>query len=392
MRRAFLPWLAAGALATLLAGCGSGGPKDEATEQVPHGHVEGAEETAETQWRLVLAEAGGGKAHALDPATEKVVQIGEAGGIRGVSTDGRFAYLATAGGVRVIDTGVWTVPHGDHVHYYRARTRVVGDLAAGTVSGVSGDLARTVLVTDGGIRVLDRKALDAGRIQQTASVEGQAAVPYGEHILVASGTDGRVTVYDRSGRRVSQIEEPCPGPRGQAVTRRGAVLGCSDGALLVTGENGRFAAEKIAYPGRVPAGERAVRFEHRPGTAVLAAKAGDKGAWILGLAAGEWTRVGDEPVAAVNTAGEDSPVLVLGQDGTLRSYDPETGERRASRKLLKETGGDRPAPVIQVDTTRAYVSDPAGRAVHEIDYEDGLRLARTFDLPFSPGHMVETGW
>jgi hypothetical protein len=44
-----------------------------------------------------------------------------------------------------------------------------------------------------------------------------------------------------------------------------------------------------------------------------------------------------------------------------------------------------------VDTVRAYVNDPAGKAVHEIDYNDDLRLARSFKLPFAPAHMVETG-
>lgn len=398
--RASVAAVAAGVLLTLLTGCGASGDEDGSTGagQTPHGHVEGAEETAEAQWRLILADAQGGRVHSLDPATGRSVPLADAAGLTAMRTDGRFAYLTTGNALRVVDTGVWTVDHGDHVHYYRAPARTVGDLQITGASGVTGDPGVTALSTRGGVRVLDRKALDEGHIREAARIAGQVAVPYAEHLVVASRGAGHVTVHDRTGRRISQLPETCPDPRGQAMTRRGAVLGCSDGALLVTGQDGSFRAEKIPYPGTVPDGERASEFRHRPGSNVLAATAGDKGAWVLDIAAGKWSRVGGAvPALAVNAVGEDSPVLLLGRNGVLRSYDPATRREEADVKLLKDTGsleetdGTRPGPVIEVDTVRAYVNDPAGRAVHEIDYNDDLRLARSFKVPFAPAHMVETG-
>ncbi|MFC5753754.1 hypothetical protein [Actinomadura rugatobispora] len=390
-------WTAAAAATVLLAGCGGdsgSGGASAAPQQTPHGYVHGAEEAAEPQWRLILAEPDGGAVHTLDPATGKAAAVGTVHGIEAVGSDGRFAYLATGGGVRVLDTGVWTVDHGDHVHYYRARARML-DLVPGTggaadVPGIAGDLALTALSAREGVRVLDRKSLDdTGRIAEPVKVAGRVAVPYDEHLLVASAGEGRVTVHDRTGREVSRFSEPCPDPRGQATTRRGAVVGCADGALLVTGKDGAFTANKIAYPGTVPEDERAAEFRHRPGSPVLAAKAGAKGTWVLDLAARKWTRVGSGPALAVNAVGEDAPVLLLGRDGTLHSYDPASGEQEASRRILGEPGGE---AVIEVDSARAYVNDAAGKAIHEIDYNDDLRLARTFDLPFAPVHMVETGW
>ncbi|GGV08507.1 lipoprotein [Actinomadura cremea] len=389
--------LAAG---VLLAACGgSGGDGGSAgAEPTPHGYVEGAEETAETQWRLVLADPEGGRIHTLDPATGETADAGEVPGVTAARSDGRFAYLTTGQGLRVFDGGTWTVDHGDHVHYYRADARMVGDVDAAGTSGVSGDIAVTALATGGRVRVLDREALDAGRIEELARVAGGPAVAYAEHLVAAAPESGEVTVHDRAGRRLSRLPEACPDPRGQATTRRGAVLGCADGALLVTHEDGTFQAAKIAYPGEVPADERAAEFRHRPGSDVLAARAGGDGAWVLDVRAREWHRVGTgRPALAVNAVGGDSPVLLLGRDGALRSYDPATGAELAETGLL-ETGAperDAPgaaAPVIEVDTARAYVNDPAARAVHEIDYNDDLRVARTFDLPFSPAHMVETGW
>lgn len=67
-----------------------------------------------------------------------------------------------------------------------------------------------------------------------------------------------------------------------------------------------------------------------------------------------------------------------------------------TKPLLKDvpgTGPDAtaPRPVIEVDRSRAYLNDPAGRRVYEIDHNDGLRVARTFDLDIEPALMVETG-
>ena len=59
----------------------------------------------------------------------------------------------------------------------------------------------------------------------------------------------------------------------------------------------------------------------------------------------------------------------------------------ASRGAVLTTSNKRDV----VDTTRAYVNDAAGRKVYEIDYNDRLRLARTFRLDFAPTYMVETG-
>lgn len=386
-------WIGALAVTALLAGCGgteSHGPSSR--QPAPHGHVAGAEETAEPQWRLLVAETGSGAMHALDPALGKAAAAGTVRDLKAITTDGRFAYLLTGNGLRIFDSGVWTVDHGDHMHYYRTGARMLGTLPgpAGTAPDVTGDPALTALSSRDGVRVLDRKALDTGKTVEPVKVSGRIAVPYAEHLLVASAQGGRVAVHDRTGRRVSLLPESCPDPRGQAVTRRGAVIGCSDGALLTTESEGAFTAEKIAYPGAVAESERAVRFRHRPGSAVLAAVAGDKGAWVLDLSAKRWRRVGSGAALAVNATGEDSPVLVLGEDGRLRAYDPASGKETASRRVISEPGDA--APVIEVDTARAYVNDPAGRAVHEIDYNDDLRLARTFDLPIAPDHMVETGW
>src|SRR5690606_17935871 len=307
--RAVAACAAAGLLA---AGCGPQGGEPAADEEsVPHNYVEGAEETAEAQWRLVMADPDGGL-HMLDPATEEVEEVGEAPGAEHAATDGRFAYVGGDAGTAVFDSGTWTVDHGDHVHYYKAEARAVGELGGGAGAWAAGDTAVTVLGGGDRLQVLDRAALEDGEVDEAATADGAAALAYAGHLIVAGGS-GEVAVLDREGGPAgAEIGEDCPDPRGQAVTRRGAVRGCSAGALLLSAADGERAAPRAETSG-YPDGEDAGPVQglhHRPGAAVLAGPA-DGGVWVLDVGAAEWTLLDTGPALAASAAGEDMPVLVL---------------------------------------------------------------------------------
>lgn len=50
-----------------------------------------------------------------------------------------------------------------------------------------------------------------------------------------------------------------------------------------------------------------------------------------------------------------------------------------------------PQPVVDLDSDRAYVNNAAAKEIYEIDYADGLRIARTLRTEVTPGLMVEAG-
>ncbi|UED87841.1 WD40 repeat domain-containing protein [Streptomyces profundus] len=391
-----------GALAALLAGCG-GGPSpgaEPAPTETPHGYVEGAEETAEATSRLVLADAGTGAVAVLDLATEEITELPAVPGVRQLRGDGRFAYLgADDGSVHLVDSGGWTVDHGDHVHHYRADPAALGALPVGELASAHADTARTALTgADGTVRLLDRDRLAEGEPPEPValSAEGRlgTAVPHAGHLLVTAGADtpDTVRIRDAAGEPLATLDEPCPEAGGAAATRRGVVFACADGALLVAEEDGAFTGTPIPYPDGVEPAQRAQEFTHRPGSDTLAARAGDDAAWALDLAERTWTRIDTGPLTAVNAVGDGKTLLALADDGVLHAYDTDTGRRTASTPLLATPPDDAaPAPVIEVDTSRAYVNDPAAGVVHEIDYRDDLRLARTLEPGLSPDHMVETG-
>ncbi|MFZ3572380.1 hypothetical protein ACOKM5_36225 [Streptomyces sp. BH097] len=372
-------------------------PGASSPSATPHGYVEGAKEGAEQQSRLLLNDPDSGSTRVLDLITGKVTRTDEVTGAAGLATDGRFGYLHASGTTHVLDGGSWTVDHGDHVHYYRAAIRDVGQLPVGSGSSVRGDAAVTAVTDKSGRAVLyDRGELDDGDIVRTRALPGTYSgpvVPYEGHLLalVGEGDATELTVLDRKGRRVTTPDATCEDPKGDAVTRRGVVFGCADGALLVREEDGRFTAESIPYEKDVPEAERAADFRQRPGSDNLTAQADDS-VWVLDVGERSWKRVDTGPVVAANTAGEGAPLLVLETDGRLHGYDTGTGkETGRTKELLTGKPHTGNAPVIEVDRSRAYVNDPDGKRVFEVDYNDDLRIARTFDLDIAPALMAETG-
>jgi hypothetical protein len=395
-------------VALLTAGCaGQGdaksGPRSPSSSTTPHGYVEGATEAAEQQSRLLLSDPGTGETRVLDLITGSLHDTARKAGVTELTTDGRFGYFHGADGTHVLDSGAWMVDHGDHVHYYSAKIKEVGELPGGSGAHIRSDAGVTVVTAaDGKAGVHSRADLDKGTLgasDQLPDTYAGPVVPYEEHLITLT-RDGdapaKVAVLDRSGKRVATPQAECEDPKGDAVTRRGVVLGCADGALLVHEDDGAFTAEKIPYGEDVPKKERAVEFRHRPDSTTLTAPAGRDAVWVLDVTERAWKRVETGPVVAANTAGEGSPLVVLESDGALHGYDISTGKKTTVTERLVEdlpegATGQAAAPVIEVDRSRAYLNDPAGKRVHEIDYNDSLRVARTFRLDMRPTLMVETG-
>ncbi|MGI5219672.1 zinc ABC transporter permease AztB [Nocardia sp. CA-290969] len=373
-----------GLLVVPVAACGSAEP---AAESVPHGYVEGAEESASAQPRLVVADRDSGAVRLLDLVTEEVTELDSVPGVGGIAGDGRYAYLAAGGATTVVDTGSWVVDHGDHVHYYRAQPRRVG-VAEGAVRSAYSDPVVAAAALDTGSTVLaDRAALDEGELRTGPVVDG-VAVPYGGQLLVAPPDSARIEVRSRENRPVETLTPECRDPGGYTVTRRGAVFSCADGALLVTERDDRFAAEKLPYPAGTSGSVG--DFFHRPGSDVLVAVRESR-VLVLDIARRTWRPIETGPVIAATTAGADTAILALTPDGVLHAYDPDTGAETAHNRVLPAPVDPAAAPALLVDSERAYLNDPARREVHEIDYADDLRVARTFPFDIEPDLMVETG-
>ena len=361
-----------------------------------HGYVAGAEELSEPQLQLAYLDDAGA-VHTLDLLTGEPAELGDVGDVAAVDDDGRFLFAASdpAGELTVVDTGTWTVDHGDHVHYYRAPARVVGTIDwSGEVRAASSEtLTALFSPTTGTGVVLDRAALGAGELEERAVVRTEphdgALVPLGDR-LVSTGA-ASVVARDPAGEPLPGPGEDCAEPRGGQATRVGVVVSCADGAVLATETADGVAFERIPYPAAVAAEERAAGFANRPGRPAVAAPAGGSGVWLLDTRARSWQRLATETAWVHAVAADDDHDRVVGVDVTGRVVvlDPEAGTTAATGPVLPV---DRLDEVdLQVDADRAYVNVPGGTELLEIDYADGARLARTFPAAVTPAHLAETG-
>lgn len=388
-------------LPLLISACGTPNAPDAgsepAVEATPHGYIAGAQENAEPQTGLLTVDQSTGESRLLSLLTEETVDAGTFGAVEAVHQDGRYAFLTTDAGVEVFDTGAWTVAHGDHSHYYSSEPKTVGTIGVPDVGTIAGDGKYVAVFSgaEGYAAIYATKDLDAGEITETGRITTSphdgVVVSFENHFLTSvagpDGTPDGVEVRDADDTTVL-AKESCPGLSAHAQTRIGVVFACTDGALLVTEDDGAFTAEHIPYP-PAAATEPATVLEHRPGSNELAGPAGDAGVWHLDVSKRTWTLL-ETPVPVVTAAavGDTQRVLAVGDDGSLLSLDPASGDVRHQVPLIETTPDT--APQLRIDTSRAYVSDPASSTVYEIDYADSLRVARIFDVP-SADFLLETG-
>lgn len=395
------------ALTLSLSACGTTpadpDPSSDSTAD-GHGAIAGAEELAEPQLGLTSIDRAGAVTH-LDLLDESVTDIGEIAAPTAVTTDGRYLFAQTAERIEIVDSGVWTWDHVDHFHYYRAAPALLGAVAG------SGDatIATTNLSTTGGTGVsfagsgdavlLDTQALSKGEIREQFRIEREPhaglVVPVGSFALVTEASAGvgtRVVGYTSDGEP-TDLDAPCAAPAGTITTRVGAVIGCEGGALLAHVDGEELQVEHIPYPAGTSA-PAARSFDNREGRPTVAGLAGTEGIWLLNTRERSWTLLpAPAPLVHVTAVDdEDGHLLALAQDGRVLVLDDETGAVIAETPpLVAESLAAGATPALIADQHRAYLSAPAEHALHEIDYADAARVARTFDTTTEPAFVAETG-
>lgn len=316
----------------------------------------------------------------------------------------------------ILDTGVWTVDHEDHQHYYRADARVVGEIEGdGPATITAGPTTTAVRFAGSGETILlDTAALgtgdvtESGRIRTAPGAPG-LSVPIGETVVATDGTTGRLRLHgpdgdllDPSSASVTAAEAVlagCTDPAGSITTNVGVVIGCAEGALLAVVDRGSSDAdpvpvfEAVPYPQAVAAGDRATSFHARPGRPTVAAVAGTSGAWLLDTRERSWALLPTPAPLQLVTAVDDRDQHVVGltTTGDLLVLDGATGAVTGTAPALVGTADLATGVQLEVDQNRAYLNAPGTRTVSEIDYGDGARIARTFTFDTAPAFLAETG-
>ncbi|MEV7874162.1 ABC transporter [Microbacterium sp. NPDC089188] len=389
-----------GALGLLvLTGCAAPAAPAPEPSADTHGAIDGAAELAEPALGLTTIDAAGSVSH-LDLLEETTVEIGSVRAPSSVHSDGRYLFAADDEGVSIVDSGVWTWDHVDHFHYYRAEARVLGSVEGRGVATVATSNSSTTGGTglffpaSGEAVLLDTEALSKGEVVERFRLErpagGGLVIPVGSFAAVASA--GEVTLHAADGDEVG-APTPCIDPAGTITTRVGAVIGCRDGALLVTVADAGPVIERIAYPAGTTA-PRATVFANREGRPTVAAPAGEAGVWMLDTRERTWNLVPTaEPVVQATAVDDkDAHLLALTADGRVLVLDGETGELRAASVPLVGASLAAGNPVSLIaDQQRAYLNGPAEGRLWELDFADGARVAREFTPEDVPLFVAETG-
>lgn len=399
--RLTVPLLAA---AVLAAGCGSS-PSDSAPSSSAAGSSAsgsdaeapgGATEQRRPAPRLAVTYEGG--VQVLDATTlEPVADIPGEGYLRvNPAGDGRHAFLSEGDGFRLLDLGSWSVPHGDHQHFYTGTPRRTDiRIEAPEPGHVVRHDGRTVLFSDGAGTVT---SFASEQVADAKAPRSTYTAPKPHHGVAVERADGSmlITVGDekaRSGvaildpaRKVIAQNDQCPGVHGEGAAEGGAVIfGCEDGVLVVRGNE--ITKTPAPTPGYARTGNVAATEAH---AVVLGDYKVDKAAKPERPA-----RVSliDTRTAAMKLVdlpasysfrslarGQFGEALVLGTDGVLRILDPETGavvrEVKATAPWTEDANWQEPRPAVFTLGSTAFVTEPATKAIVAIDIPTGKEIRR----------------
>lgn len=374
-------------------------PSTSLTED-DHEAGSGATEAAASAPRLAISYDSG--VQVLDGTTLKVLADEEFDGFVRLNPagDGRHLLVAAQGGFHVLDGGAWEEPHGDHSHFYTADPHVTGTVFPAEEPGhVVTHAGRTVLFDDGTGQVT---AFDSDELEDSNRDERSYATPSAHHGVAVELSDGRMVVSEgtedaRTGIRVLDADgheiaasDQCPDVHGETVAAdETVVIGCADGVLVYRDATITKVQSPDAY-GRI-----GNQFGTEDSTIVLGDYKSDPDADIelttrVSLIDTETAqmRLVDLPSSYWYRSlgrGEHGEGVVLGIDGALHVIDTAAGTVARSVPVISpweisENWQDPQPQVFTMDGT-AYVSDPAGRAVHAVDIETGeIWASRELDV------------
>lgn len=323
--------------------------------------------------------------------------------------DARHVMVSTDDAFRVLDTGVEIDSHGDHAHYYAEDPELTDlEFPAEHPGHVTMHDGVTALFADGTGRVelLDPFDVADGdpEVEVYESPEAHhgvaVALPEGALLTTLGDSEHRSGAVVLDAERAELVRnEDCPGVHGETVAAEETiVIGCENGALVY--RDGAFT--KVAAPdayGRI--GNQAGSPES---TIVLGDYKVDAEAVLerpervslidTEAASLRLVELGTSYTFRSLARGPHGEALVLGTDGAIHVIDPVTGEvtRRIAvvEPWTEPTEWQEPRPAIEVQGHRAYVTDPAGSAIHVVDLEAG-EVTASGDLPQVPNELTTVG-
>jgi hypothetical protein len=337
--------------------------------------------------------------------------------------DGRFAVINLRGAenrARFLDSGVVAEPHDDHFHLEIEPPELLDyaiagdDFGGSRIAHVVSHHERISVFFDGEPTLttnvyaatipLSNLTADAPEPAQinVGNIHHGVAVPAEDGALIMSvaegGGTGRtgVRIYDGT-TELAAFPTSCNGLHGYAVIGDQYLFGCANaqgGTLVVTHDHtsGAWTESQVDFPAGATNGIS--NFAAHPELPFALAPWGNQAFIRVDPAAAAMTAadVLDLPAPACGYALRDDNgehLLVLTVDGVLRAYDSADWSAGPTLNLLSAFTCTGTVPILQTVGSFAYVADPVGDDLLEIEiHDDALELARSIGLTGDPRRMT----
>ncbi len=332
--------------------------------------------------------------------------------------DGRYAFVLSRGPgeaddrIHVFDSGIYTVPHGDHEDLVIdpvARLLDVADELPIHYTSVHGWVA-VFADSHGHVFLFEEEGLAAGRnayeprILEAGPHHGSAVALAGDRFIVSTknpdnaddplpvGVEVRDlndnVIYDASNRS-------CPGLHGEAHSAPGVLFGCTGGVLLFQQDGDAFSHVFFQNPEEMLENARigTVYGHHEAGTFFATASYrteegwGQDGLWFINPATGAFTRVMDESATA-SFGPEGDRFFVFTADGVLHVFEADTGEPVTKAALLGPGAEVRPAMTFVGEDL--VITDPANGLVRRVSLETFSTIAE-WEVGGTPASLAFVG-
>ena len=332
--------------------------------------------------------------------------------------DGRYAFVLSRGPgdaddrIHVFDSGIYTVPHGDHEDLVIdpvARLLDVAEELPIHYTSLHGWVA-VFADSHGHVFLFEEEGLAAGRngyeprILEAGPHHGSAVALAGDRFIVSTknpddpedalpvGVEVRDlndnVIYDDSNRS-------CPGLHGEAHSAPGVMFGCVGGVLLFQQDGDTLSHVFIENPEEMLDNARVGRvYGHGEANTFFATASyrsdegwGQDGLWFIDPASGAFTRVMDESASA-SFGPHGERFLVFTADGVLHVFEAATGEF-VTKAALVGPGAERP-PAMTFVGEDLVITDPAKGLVRRVSLDTFSTVAE-WEVGGTPASLAFVG-
>ncbi|MXZ87853.1 MAG: hypothetical protein F4081_07060 [Dehalococcoidia bacterium] len=332
--------------------------------------------------------------------------------------DGRYAFVLSRGPgdaddrIHVFDSGIYTVPHGDHEDLVTdpvTRLLDIADELPIHYTSVNGWVA-VFADSHGHVFLFEEEGLAAGRngyeprILEAGPHHGSAVALAGNRFIVSTknpdnpedplpvGVEVRDlndnVIYDASNRA-------CPGLHGEAHSAPGVLFGCTGGVLLFQQDGDALSHVFFQNPEEMLENARVgtVYGHHDAGTFFVTASYrteqgwGQDGLWHIDPSTGAFTRLMDESATA-SFGPEGERFFVFTADGVLHVFEADTGELVTKAALLGPGAEHRPA--ITFIGEDIVITDPANGLVKRVNLDTFSTVAQ-WEVGGKPSSVAYVG-